>query len=580
MINFFNSLPFRRKLILINIAIILPMIMIGTIISIYVVKKNGKLAVENQVAAFSDLTASFVVPNLLFNDEEALKEDLNNFIALPDVIYAAILDTENQVIVSYKTIDKEILDFYLIDKTNRFENENFIHHKDIRYKNENLGTLFIVNNTGNLQQLLKSIYIGIVITSIFSFIILIVTSSWIQKIITRPIIKLVDIIGVVVKTRNYGERIKDNPYGDEIGILYDNFNEMLETIDTTTVSKNYLNNVMGSLAEMVIVLNENNEIYTINEAVTRLTTYKIEDLRFQLPSVLLADFTEDNLKMNHEMKFETILESKNHEFCPVSVSVTRFVDNENQNRTILSIRNITERKKAEEKLKNNYSKLERSNKELQELSYILSHDLKAPIRGIGSLVTMMHEDFEQEELSKEMITEYFELIQKRIKRMNGLIKGILELSKVNNHNISLNFIDVNSIITEVVEIIVPENFEVNVPQELPTIIFNQTYTYQIFQNLIGNSVKYNDKPIGQIDILWEDLDEKYRFVIKDNGIGISPKYHDKIFKVFQVLESRDNVESTGIGLAIVKKIIEKANGKIWIDSNYDVGVAFVFELPK
>ncbi|MFK7949764.1 MAG: ATP-binding protein [Saprospiraceae bacterium] len=579
MIDFFNSLPFRRKLILINIAIILPMIIVGTIISISVVERNGKRAVENQVAAFSDLTASFVVPNLLFNDRNALKEDLNNFEALPDVTYAAILDAENQVIASYKTIKEEVSSLYLANKTNRFENESLIHYKAIEYKNENLGTLFIVNNTDNLQQLLKNIYTGIVIASAIAFILLIATSSWIQKIITRPIIKLVKIIEVVVKTRNYGERIKNNPYGDEIGVLYNNFNKMLETIDTTTVSKNYLDNVMGSLAEMVIVLNEDSEIYTINEAVTRLTSFTIDDLQNKLPTVLLADFQEISDE-NPILKYETTLQTQNQKKIFVSVSVTTFVNNENQKRIILSIRDITQRKAAEKELNANFSKLERTNKELQELSYILSHDLKAPVRGIGSLVTMMREDFEADDLPKDMITDYFRLIQKRIHRMNSLINGILEFSKIGRQDIQIKEVNLQELVTEVVDTVVPDTFEVNLPNELPSITFNQTQAYQIFQNLIGNAVKYNDKAVGKIDVYWKDLGDKHQFRIKDNGIGIDEKYHNKIFKVFQMLESRDTIESTGIGLAIVKKIIDKANGKIWIDSNYDIGVAFVFELPK
>jgi len=579
MIDFFNKLPFRRKLVLINVAIILPVIIIGTIISIYIIKKNGRLAVENQVTAFSDLTTAFVVPNLLFDDKNALKDDLDNFKALPDVTYAAVLNTKNEVIASYKMIDSTVLSAYLENKTNRFEDKNFIHYKAIQYKNENLGTLFIINNTDNLQKLLKNIYIGIVFLSVLAFVLLIVASSWIQKIITRPIFELVKMIEDVVKTQNYRKRIENNPYGDEISILYNNFNKMLETIDSTTVSKNYLDNVMASLAEMVIVLNNDGQINTINEAVTRLTNFTIKDLKNQFPTILLTDFQGINDE-SQGLKYETILQTKHQKKVPVSVSVTTFINNENQRRIILSIRDITKRKAAEEELKANFAKLERTNTELQELSYIVSHDLKAPIRGIGSLVTMMREDFRAESLSKEMINDYFQLIQKRIYRMNSLINGILEFSKIGHQDIEAKEVNLQELVAEVIETVVPDDFEINLPNELPSIIFNQTEAYQIFQNLIGNAVKYNDKSAGKIDIYWKDLGNKFQFTIRDNGIGIAKKYHDKIFKVFQMLESRDSIESTGIGLAIVKKIIDKAGGKIWIDSNYDVGVAFVFELPQ
>ena len=305
----------------------------------------------------------------------------------------------------------------------------------------------------------------------------------------------------------------------------------------------------------------------------------IKDLKNQFPTILLTDFQGINDE-SQGLKYETILQTKHQKKVPVSVSVTTFINNENQRRIILSIRDITKRKAAEEELKANFAKLERTNKELQELSYIVSHDLKAPIRGIGSLVTMMREDFRAESLSKEMINDYFQLIQKRIYRMNSLINGILEFSKIGHQDIEAKEVNLQELVAEVIDTVVPDDFEINLPNELPSIIFNQTEAYQIFQNLIGNAVKYNDKSAGKIDIYWKDLGNKFQFTIRDNGIGIAKKYHDKIFKVFQMLESRDSIESTGIGLAIVKKIIDKAGGKIWIDSNYDVGVAFVFELPQ
>ena len=98
--------------------------------------------------------------------------------------------------------------------------------------------------------------------------------------------------------------------------------------------------------------------------------------------------------------------------------------------------------------------------------------------------------------------------------------------------------------------------------------------------MISNAVKYNDKPIGKIELSWKYIDDKYYFEIKDNGPGIAPKYHVKVFEVFQMLQARDKVESTGIGLSIVKKIIEQSNGSIGINSDFKEGVAFYFELPK
>ena len=580
MIDFFNNLQLRRKLVVITILVVLPVIIIITIVSITIVKKSGKLAVEKQVTAFGDLTASFILADVLYNDREAVKASLENFNKLPSISYAAVLNNDLEIISSYGKIENNLINYYFNNTTSRFEKGDYLFYKPITYKTETLGTLFIIDNNSSLQEIINKIYIGIIITGIIAFLVLIYSSSFVQRLITEPIINLVKIIEEVVKTQNYSKRVTQNRYQAEIGILYDNFNKMLVTIDETTVSQNYLDNVMGSLAEMVLVLDEDGKINTINKAVTRLTSYTINELKHQLPTVLLKYFEEINQDGNQEIKFEASLQSKNATTTTVVVSVTSFINNEGLKRTILSMRDITERKEAEEKLKYNFSKLEQTNKELQELSYILSHDLKTPIRGIGSLVTMMREDFEQKDLLEEKTTEYFELIQKRVMRMSSLINGILEFSKIGREGTSVNPISLKEIVEEVIEAVIPEHFEVNVLNELPTINFNQTQAYQIFQNLISNAVKYNDKSVGKIDISWKDLGNKYQFKIKDNGVGIPSKYHDRIFKVFQVLESQENVESTGIGLAIVKKIIDNVDSRIWVDSNYETGVAFVFELPK
>lgn len=580
MINFYYNLPLRRKLVLINVLILLPVIIIGTIISINVVKHNSMRAVENEVKTFGELTASFVVADLLFNDKTAVQISLENFKNLPNVTYAAILNNDFEPIASYGFVENDLMDYFLESRTSRFEENDYLYYKSVTYRNEKLGTLFIVNDNSRLQEIINKIYIGIIGASIFAFFVLIFASTSIQRLVIQPITKLVSIIEEIVKTQNYSKRVVQNRYKDEVGLLYSDFNEMLERIDKTMVSQNFLDNVMGSLAEMVIVLDEDGTINTINEAVTRLSGYTFDDLQYQFPTILLKDFKEINEQKNQVLAYETVLQIKNHSTIEVSVSVTMFVDNEGKQRTILSIRDITKRKIAEQQLKAYYSELEQTNKDLEELSYILSHDLKAPIRGIGSLVTMMREDFKADDLSEEMIDDYFELIQKRIKRMNGLINGILEFSKVGRKEVESKPIELNSLISEIVETIVPNSFEVHVASNLPTISFNQIHAYQIFQNIISNAVKYNDKANGRIDITFKEFEDKYQFKIKDNGIGIPEKYQDKVFKVFQILASKDDVDSTGVGLAIVKKIIEKAKGSIWIDSNFDVGVAFIFELPK
>jgi len=341
-----------------------------------------------------------------------------------------------------------------------------------------------------------------------------------------------------------------------------------------------VDSVLDSLAEMLIVVDENHHILTINEAVINYTKFNSTDLLFQNISLLLGERERLVGKIEDGSMIESRIKTKENKSIPVSISVTDFINQSGQNHKILSIRDVTKQKAAETEINEYYNALERTNKELEKLSYITSHDLKAPLRGIGSLVMMMEDDMTEGEATQDEIKEYFKLMRKRIHRMDGLINGILEYSKVGRGEVEKSLIDLDETINEIIETVIPKDFEVVKTPNFPRVTFNKVQIFQLFQNLISNAVKYNDKPKGKLEILWKDLGEKYQFTIKDNGPGIEPKYHSKVFEVFQMLQSRDKVESTGIGLSIVKKIVEAYKGKISLESIPNIQTTFTFTLKK
>jgi PAS domain S-box-containing protein len=578
MINLFNRLSFTKKLILINVLAILPVILIATIVSIYWITENEKRSLQDEIVAISQLTTAYATPDLLFNDMDALSTTLESLNTFPNIVYACILNNDNKIIVTYGNDD---VDFIPTDLENKLildkKNDKITNYQPIEYKGERLGTLVVISNISGLKTLLKNLYVSIFIGSAISFLLLLFMSSKLQKLITQPILKLVDIIDDVVKTANYKIRIEENSYKDEIGRLYKDFNLMMANIESTTVSKNYLDNVVDALAEMLLVLDENHKILSINKAVTEITGFELKDLYKESPSRILGN------EIINAVLSGTITESKlqnNQTVIDISISVTSFINNDGLQRTVLSIRNITKQKEAEQVVREYYKVLEKTNKELEQLSYITSHDLKAPLRSIGSLIMMMKEDMESGEATSKDIDNYFNLMTKRTNRMYSLINGILEYSSIGRGKEDIGLIVLDQLLNEVIETVIPENFEIIKQVNFPSIHFNKIQLYQVFQNLISNAVKYNDKPVGKIELSWKDEGDKYYFEIKDNGPGIDPKYHVKVFEVFQMLQARDKVESTGIGLSIVKKIVERANGSITINSNVEEGVAFCFELPK
>ena len=237
-----------------------------------------------------------------------------------------------------------------------------------------------------------------------------------------------------------------------------------------------------------------------------------------------------------------------------------------------------EREQTEERLAQLIEELETSNKELRDFAYVVSHDLKAPLRAIKTLADWLTTDYGDKigQAGKEQI----DLLSSRVARMHNLIDGVLQYSRVGRIKEKPMEVNLNKLVPEVIETIGPaENIEIDIDDELPTILFEQTRITQVFQNLLSNAIKYIDKPKGKIKIGCTEENGYWKFAVADNGMGIAEKNFEKIFQIFQTLGPRDELESTGVGLTIVKKIVETYNGKIWVESEVDRGSTFFFTLP-
>lgn len=222
-------------------------------------------------------------------------------------------------------------------------------------------------------------------------------------------------------------------------------------------------------------------------------------------------------------------------------------------------------------------KLEERNEELNNYAHIVSHDLKSPLRNMDALVSWLKEDHIKD-FSEDSL-KYIELISENISRMESLVSGILEYSTIGIKNFKMSKIDLNTILKDVINhIYIPKNINITVLDDFPSVIGDTHRLQQLFQNLISNSIKYNDKEAGEIEVGFMKTDETYVYYVKDNGKGIEEKYHLKIFNVFQKLESDKN--STGIGLSIVEKIIDRYGGKIWLTSKLKKGTTFFFTLTN
>jgi len=223
--------------------------------------------------------------------------------------------------------------------------------------------------------------------------------------------------------------------------------------------------------------------------------------------------------------------------------------------------------------------LEKANAELKDFAYIVSHDLKAPLRAITSLATWISTDYG--DMLDEEGKEQLDLLLNRVKQMHNLIESILQYSRIGHMKENKQERNLSILVSDVIKMInPPEEVVITVEDKLPTILCDRTWMEQIFQNLMSNAVRYMDKPKGQITIGCTEESGYWKFSVADNGHGIESRYYDNIFQIFQTLKPRDELESTGIGLSIVKKIVESQRGKIWVHSKVGVGSTFFFTVPK
>lgn len=327
----------------------------------------------------------------------------------------------------------------------------------------------------------------------------------------------------------------------------------------------------------------------INDGYTRLTGYTYEEVVGKNPGDLLygektnmQTIEEMNQKLadKHSYSGELLKYRKDGTTIWMGLSITPIIeDNGKISKFIFIESDINERKEAEAKMEAYLNDLEKTNNELDKFAWVVSHDLKAPLRAIGNLAGWIEED--AGETFTEEVRGNFNIIKGRVARMEDLINGLLDYSKAHRKKGDDVEVNVRDLIKDTIEFIgAPKNCQVEIGNTMPVLFTDKMKMQQIFSNLLTNSIKYNDKEKIYIRVDMKETKENWEFSVEDNGPGIEPQYHEKIFVIFQTLNARDNFESTGVGLAIVKKIIEEEGGKIWVESDKGKGAKFYFSWPK
>ncbi|WP_075343651.1 PAS domain-containing sensor histidine kinase [Tenacibaculum agarivorans] len=403
-----------------------------------------------------------------------------------------------------------------------------------------------------------------------------------KKMVLGDELRLVD--GRILE-RDYIPISKDKEYKGHLWTYRDvtlsrNYRKSLET------HKKRYSNIIANLKLGLVELDNENRILSANKSFMKMTGFEEDEI---LTQDIRELFTKDMIKNLIQQRSVSRKEGRtgSYEF--------KFINKINQEKVLLVsaapnfnisgeiigsigiILDITHIKKLESQKEELLKQLEQRNIELEEYAHVVSHDLKSPLRSISALTSWLKEDYGRF-LGNGGI-QNVDMIQEVVEKMERLINDILNYSSINNDESTYEDVNTFKIVNDISKLIyVPKHIEIKISEKLPIVRANKVRIQQLFQNLMSNAVNYIDKEKGLISIDVKEKKKSYIFSVQDNGIGIKKEYYSKIFEVFQSLGNHK--KSTGIGLSIVKKIVDVYNGKIWLESQEGVGTTFFIQLNK
>ncbi len=363
--------------------------------------------------------------------------------------------------------------------------------------------------------------------------------------------------------------------------------ETREDLISTTVSKSYVDNILKSMAETLMVIDTDGTIQRVNQAAISLLGYE----RHELVGRSAGDLFEEGVDVLSLLKqsglndiirrVDTSVVTKDGRHVPVSLSGSVMHDEDGEIQGMVCVaQDITERKQTQEILERQTQELARSNSELEQFAWVASHDLQEPLRMVASYTQLLSKRYKGK-LDADA-DEFIAFAVDGAMRMRRLINALLELSRVGARGKDFEATDCEAIYDRTLvnlQGLVEESGAVVTHDRLPTVMGDGTQLGQLFQNLIANAIKFRGDEQLTVHVGAEQRNGHWEFCVSDNGIGIDPEYAERIFVVFQRLHGKGDRPGTGIGLSICKKIVELHGGRIWVKSQPDEGAAFYFTLP-
>ena len=562
-----------------------------------------------ELTSIGNIIAANSVAALAFDDAEAAGEILGSLQAEGRITIACLYDEEGRLFASYPAgavVDsllgaRQIAGYQFAGQ--RLEGYQPVYHDQVK-----LGTLFLgysidaLYDRARVYALLTLVVIGL--STIFGTLLY----NRMQRSISRPILALAETARAISMRQDFSVRaVRESD--DEVGLFTDAFNQMLNRIqgqnNALTESSERLRAILNADLSGVIVMDADGRIIDWNKRAEKIFGWRKDEVAGGDMATLVIP---ERYREAHWRGFKRFLQTgegpvvgtllelsalrKDGSEFPVELSVNVLKTND-----VLTfcgfVTDLTERKKAEEEIRafntrleqmviDRTAELEAANKELESFSYSISHDLRTPLRSIHGYVNILYEEYGPR-LDDEAI-RLINIVQENSRRMGRLIDDLLAFSRLGRRELSRSRISTQDMVESIIDEYRREEKGSGITfivQRLPPLDADPATIRQVWENLIANAVKYSgnrEKPVIEVGAVEEAGQTVY--YVKDNGAGFSMDYYDKLFGVFQRLHSDSEFEGTGVGLAIVHRIISKHNGRIWAKSAPDEGATFFFSLES
>jgi PAS domain S-box-containing protein len=546
---------------------------------------------------------------LAFDSRNDANETLSALKADPSIVVAAIYDAQGNLFARYPTTAPDSI-FQSVEKGKGyfFESSHLVGFQSIVQGDKKLGTLYLKSDMTVMYERLM-LYAGIaVLVVLVSLLFAYFLSKKLQTQISKPIVELASTARMISDYHDYSVRA-EKMGTDEIGMLTDAFNVMLAQIQSQNLALNESSTrmvaVMNSAMTAVIIMDVNGFITEWNAHAEKIFGWsRAEALGRELAELVVPDrYRESHRKgLQHFLNtgegpvlnklVEISAVRRDGSEFPVELTVSP-LKTANVTAFCGFITDITQRRLAEEEIRSLNQQLEQkveartnelqmANKELEAFSYSVSHDLRAPLRSINGYMNIFAEDYtsQLDDEAKRLMT----IIINNAKRMGQLIDDLLAFSKLGRKELTKSNVSMRDmamgIYEELRKMDEPRKVELSM-HDIPDVKADSVTIKQVWVNLISNALKYSkNTDHATIEIGSEEKNGMITYYVKDNGAGFDMQYYDKLFGVFQRLHTSKEFEGTGVGLAIVQRIVSRHGGRVWATAAPNQGATFFFSLPR